>query len=782
MRGGHSGIVVRGAPRTAWLLLPLPLLALSGVLAALIWAPTASANHSLTELISAPPGGGGGGSSVSYSGASRDGTRVFFETDESLDAADSDTVEDIYMRVGGTVTPVSPSPGPSACSFSSGCPATGNGVEAQGRRAVSDDGHRMFFETHESLVAADTDTRRDVYEWHDGAISLVSTGPTDPGTLSSDFGNFFAGASPDGTHVFFSSPDRLVGEDVDTCGTRSCLDMYERVGGTTRLVSAGSPGGNGPNDVWWYHLEFVSDDGSRVFFQTNEQLVVEDVNSDYDVYERSGGTTKVVGLGSNGLSGSTFGASFAGASADGTRVFVDTFDPLVPEDTDQCTDGVDDYGCIDIYERAGGTTMLVSTGPGLRSCPSFFGCHAAFGGSSRDGTRIFFVTDERLTSDGVGGLYERSGGTTVRVSTGGDQVRVSDDGEHVFFRTSAALVPSDTDGYQDVYDKFNGTTSLVSTGPDDEGECCHSALYPSLVAITGDGARAFFETRNSLLASDVDGAADIYERSGGRTTLISEGPAGNPPASLQTFRGLSKDGTRVFFETTGALVPSDLDTDNDMYERRVAYNAPQSASPLHASVVPVFRQCGTGSNPTDGQHSPPLGTAACLPPLANIGQVAHIGPQSTGAVTLTVVEGDSDPGNGDQANVLVNANLADVQTAAGADYAPNPGGPDVTLVYRFRNTDLDNCSGSGCSGPFSSPATATDFDLSVPIDCTPTAGPEGASCAANTSADSVVPNMIHENKQTVAQIFRLRLNDSGANAVRGDADDRIFATQGVYIP
>jgi hypothetical protein len=34
----------------------------------------------------------------------------------------------------------------------------------------------------------------------------------------------------------------------------------------------------------------------------------------------------------------------------------------------------------------------------------------------------------------------------------------------------------------------------------------------------------------------------------------------------------------------------------------------------------------------------------------------------------------------------------------------------------------------------------------------------------------------------VIQSFRVRIDDSGANGVRGDSDDRIFATQGVFVP
>jgi hypothetical protein len=33
------------------------------------------------------------------------------------------------------------------------------------------------------------------------------------------------------------------------------------------------------------------------------------------------------------------------------------------------------------------------------------------------------------------------------------------------------------------------------------------------------------------------------------------------------------------------------------------------------------------------------------------------------------------------------------------------------------------------------------------------------------AGDSVVPNIVHEQKLTIAQVFRLRLNDSAANGV-----------------
>jgi hypothetical protein len=205
------------------------------------------------------------------------------------------------------------------------------------------------------------------------------------------------------------------------------------------------------------------------------------------------------------------------------------------------------------------------------------------------------------------------------------------------------------------------------------------------------------------------------------------------------------------------------------------YAHPQSASSVSASLVPTFRPCGTGTNPTNGQHSPPLGTQSCLPPTPG-SNVARVGSSSTGTASFTVVPGDTDPTNGDQADVTLTASLSDVTTTAGADYVPNASGPDLTEITRLRLTDKANNFG-GTSG------TATEYDFRVPLDCAATSDLSlGSTCSTSTSADSLLPGFVTEQRQMVVQSFRVRVDDAGANGTTGDSDDRIFATQGVYIP
>jgi dipeptidyl aminopeptidase/acylaminoacyl peptidase len=206
------------------------------------------------------------------------------------------------------------------------------------------------------------------------------------------------------------------------------------------------------------------------------------------------------------------------------------------------------------------------------------------------------------------------------------------------------------------------------------------------------------------------------------------------------------------------------------------YPYPASASTLNASLVPAFRQCGTGGNPANSNHSAPLSVGSCNPPRPS-SAVAFVGPASTGSASFTVVPGDRDLTNGNQADVTLAASVTDVQTSSGGDYDPNASGPDLTEITRLQLTDTANGAYGGVA------ATAAGYDFEVPIGCSPTSDPStGSTCSANTTANALLPGLVRENRRAILQAFRVRVDDSGTNGVRGDSDDRIFATQGVFAP
>jgi hypothetical protein len=141
----------------------------------------------------------------------------------------------------------------------------------------------------------------------------------------------FAAISQEGGRVFFDTTEQLLASDLDT----SSRDVYERFGGSLNLVSQGPSGGGGP-----HFAEFVgaSTDGTRVFFQTYEQLTSNDTDATWlDVYERNAGATTLITTGPAATNGDSI-PLWRGNSLDGTRAFFQTDEPLVSADTDTSWD------------------------------------------------------------------------------------------------------------------------------------------------------------------------------------------------------------------------------------------------------------------------------------------------------------------------------------------------------------------------------------------------------------------------------------------------------------
>lgn len=96
--------------------------------------------------------------------------------------------------------------------------------------SMSSDGNTVFFETAAALVPQDVNGKGDVYEWHDGKVSLISSG-------KSDTNSYFAGASRDGSTVFFYTREDLIpSQDGD-----GQVDIY------AARVDGGFPGSSAPS-------------------------------------------------------------------------------------------------------------------------------------------------------------------------------------------------------------------------------------------------------------------------------------------------------------------------------------------------------------------------------------------------------------------------------------------------------------------------------------------------------------------------------------------------------
>ena len=178
---------------------------------------------------------------------------------------------------------------------------------------------------------------------------------------------------------------------------------------------------------------------------------------------------------------------------------------------------------MDIYERSGGTTTLLTTGPAGGN-GAF---NASFCGELR---RRRAGVLPHLRAAGLGRHRHHAGpvralqrhhhadldrpGRGQRDVPGDLRARSRQDGSKVFFDTAESLVAGDTDGWRDVYQRSGGTTTLISTGRS-------AATAPFDATYAGksrDGSHVFFHTDEPLEGSDVDTTQDVYERSGGATT------------------------------------------------------------------------------------------------------------------------------------------------------------------------------------------------------------------------------------------------------------------------
>jgi hypothetical protein len=134
------------------------------------------------------------------------GRYLLFQGSGGLDRYDAD-VESLVC--------VSCTPGAASAGI---VPPSVAGEDAAGQafsaHAISEDGS-VFFNTEASLVPQDTNGVLDVYEWHGGAISLISSGQ-DP------LNSYLLGASPNGANVFFGTHARLV--PADTSGGGNVYD------------------------------------------------------------------------------------------------------------------------------------------------------------------------------------------------------------------------------------------------------------------------------------------------------------------------------------------------------------------------------------------------------------------------------------------------------------------------------------------------------------------------------------------------------------------------------
>ena len=354
---------------------------------------------------------------------------------------------------------------------------------------------------------------------------------------------------------------------------------------------------------------------------------------------------------------------YQGASTDGSKVFFTTTQALSATDHDTTNDI---YEC-DLPGDSGSTpapVAVVNPCPGLKPV-SVTGTAAgarvlSVRAISDDGSHVYFVAEGVLASNENGNketavesannlyAYERdatfpSGHTSFigKLSSSSPTAQATSDGRYLVFTDAAALTPDDTSTAPQVFEYDAQTGSLVRVSIGDQGfnndgntSVDASELPPARVAnigqsshpgVSSDGSKVVFTSVDGLtpqaLDSGTEFAENVYEYSGGRVYLISDGRAvnANQPTRLL---GIDSSGRDVFLSTVSQLVPQDTDQLLDVYDARQGGGFPAPAEspackgdecqgPL--SGTPSLLPPGSATFSGPGNALPPATTPAPKP-------------------------------------------------------------------------------------------------------------------------------------------------------------------------
>jgi hypothetical protein len=231
-----------------------------------------------------------------------------------------------------------------------------DGVEAGGGvLGFSEDATLIYFASTAQLTPG-APAGPNIYLWDEGSggspytfVAPVTDGDVEGGGLE-PFGNAqptfserVSRVTPDGGFVLFRSSAQVT--SFDNAGTAQYY-LYE-AGGAVECVSCPPDAPTGDATLYWNddnssggpsvdeQWQNLTSDGRRVFFQSREALVPEDSNGRLDVYQYDS-VTELVALISTGQSSSD--SIFADASPDGDDVFFTTRERLVGWDQDNAYD------------------------------------------------------------------------------------------------------------------------------------------------------------------------------------------------------------------------------------------------------------------------------------------------------------------------------------------------------------------------------------------------------------------------------------------------------------
>jgi hypothetical protein len=309
---------------------------------------------------------------VTYQGASTDGSKVFFTSEQPLLAGDTDSTSNLYEcggLPGDSGAPLAASskgvnPCPDLVRVS--VPVSGTGAEVQSVVSISADGSHVYFVAKGVLSGENaehnspTSGQDNLYVWQQPSPGYPQGGTAFIATLSAALGFGEAQMTPDGEQLVFTSSADLTPDDTSTVSQvflyearREALirvskgqDGFNNDGNTTSdpaYISTAAKTGGSPNVLEGRRT--ISEDGSVVVFQSDDALTPQVHGGTRNVYLWRGGNVYLISDGipaGNEPGGGTIKAAeqagLVGIDASGQNVFFTTEAKLVGQDGDELSD------------------------------------------------------------------------------------------------------------------------------------------------------------------------------------------------------------------------------------------------------------------------------------------------------------------------------------------------------------------------------------------------------------------------------------------------------------
>lgn len=558
----------------------------------------------------------------------------------------------------------------------------------------------------------------------DGTTRLINKGEVpEPGLF---FYPGYTASSADMSHVLYNSTTKLTPDAPD-----DGLDkLYEWVDGTLRLASvdpAGNPVSMAVAGVGYVNIpgaignsysiaRTISKDGRRVFFTA---LTSQYGSSGRLFVRQDGATTTEISLPQRPISGpdpdGTREARFFTATDDGSKAYF-TSDEKLTEDSNACHDA----GCPEgvatgpnLYSYDVTTNVLTD----LTAAAPSAGAVSAVIDAAPDGRYVYFTSNARFADapafdTNPAYLYVWRDGEVKYISTLGvgqltggarDNIaRISRDGRHLLYHTQVPNgvnnPPDNIPGAPPIlsmydYDAVTNTSTCVACpGGEQPDRSVDFSGGGGTAAIpmdnrpksmySADNSRVFFETATALVPADVNGRTDVYMFEGGKAHLISTGTS----ASDSHYMTTDRSGDNAFFTTRQSLVPSDTDTNVDVYVARIGGRAEQAATVVGTCVedecqgsrtgIPAFARPAATS--VGGGATSPVRARITLQPLtaAQRAQLAATG-SATVKVKVTV---------GGRVTVTASGQIGKRRVVVAKATTTAPGAGTVRLTLKLSKT------------------------------------------------------------------------------------------------